>query len=63
MAEQIPVSYTHLDVYKRQQGAGVLRFVPVGAVKRVDGGRPTSRGLPPAALGDGRFPKKGFSRD
>ena len=51
-----------------EQGAGALRFVPVGAVKRVDGGRPTSRGLPPAALGDGgrgemaAVPQKGFSR-
>ena len=51
-----------------EQGAGVLRFVPVGAVKRVDGDRPKSRGLPPAALGDGAAgkrlpsPKKGFSR-
>ena len=36
-----------------EQGAGVLRFVPVGVGVRVDGGRPTSRGLPPAALGDG----------
>ena len=47
----------------------MLRFVPKGAVKGIDGGRPTSRGLPPAALGDGAagkrrpFPKKGFPRD
>ena len=34
----------------------MLRFVPVGAVKRVHGGRPTSRGLPPAAVG-GRGPR------
>ena len=31
-----------------EQGAGVLRFVPNGAVERIDGGRPTSRGRPPA---------------
>src|SRR5699024_2421272 len=48
-----------------EQGAGVLRFVPNGAVERVDGGRPTSRGRPPAAFwgrGDGEngrwFPKR-----
>ena len=46
----------------------MLRFVPNGAVVGVDGGKPTSRGLPPAALGDGGagkrlpLPKKGFSR-
>ena len=46
----------------------MLRFGSVGAGMGVDGGRPTSRGLPPAALGDeatGKrppFPKKGFSR-
>ena len=28
----------------------MLRFVPVGAVAEVDGGRPTSRGLPPTAF-------------
>ena len=46
----------------------MLRFVPNGAVVGVDGGKPTSRGLPPAALGDGGavkrlpLPKMGFSR-
>ena len=47
----------------------MLRFVPKGAVKGIDGGRPTSRGLPPAAFwGMGAagkrlpLPKKGFSR-
>ena len=51
-----------------EQGAGLLRCVPFGAMVRVDGGRPTSRGLSPAAFwgtGDGKtglFPKKGFSR-
>ena len=29
----------------------MLRFVPKGAVKGIDGGRPTSRGRPPAAFG------------
>ena len=33
-----------------EQGAGALRFGSVGAVEGVDGGRPTSRGLPPAAV-------------
>ena len=28
----------------------MLRFVPNGAVMEVDGGKPTSRGLPPAAF-------------
>ncbi len=37
-----------------EQGAWALRFVPNGANVRVDGGRPTRRGLPPAAVGDGR---------
>ena len=37
-----------------EQGAGVLRFGSVGAVMGVDGGRPTSRGLPPAAVFWGR---------
>ena len=37
-----------------EQGAWVLRFVSVPAAERIHGGRPTSRGLPPAAfLGDG----------
>ena len=43
----------------------MLRFVPLGAVERADGGRPTSRGLPPAAFwgtgrlrGNGRRPPK-----
>ena len=42
----------------------MLRFVPVGAVERVHGGRPTSRGLPPAVFWGKLlpFPKKGFSR-
>ena len=30
-----------------EQGAGLLRCVPFGAMVRVDGGRPTSRGRPP----------------
>ncbi len=37
-----------------EQGAWALRFIPNGANVRVDGGRPTRRGLPPAAVGDGR---------
>ena len=47
----------------------MLRFGPNGAVEGIDGGKPTSRGLPPAAF-EGRergkaeaVPKKGFSRD
>ena len=47
----------------------MLRFGSDGAMEGVDGGRPTSRGLPPAAFwGDGgcgktaAVPKKGFSR-
>ena len=36
-----------------EQGAWALRFVPNGANVRVDGGRPTRKGLPPAALGTG----------
>ena len=32
-----------------EQGAGALRFGSDGAAVRADGGRPTSRGLPPAA--------------
>ena len=42
-----------------EQGVGVLRFVPVGAVVEVDGGRPTSRGRPSAAfLGTTGSPKR-----
>ena len=48
----------------------MLRFVPKGTVEGIDGGRLTSRSLPPAAFWEtgtggerGRFPKKGFSRD
>ena len=37
-----------------EQGAGALRFVSVGAVAEVDGGRPTSRGLPSAKACVGR---------
>ena len=33
-----------------EQGAWVLRFVPNETVMRADGGRPTSRGRPPAAV-------------
>ena len=49
-----------------EQGADRLRCVPFGAMVRVDGGRPTSRGLPPAAFwgtGDGEMsavPQKGI---
>ena len=44
-----------------EQGAWVLRFVPNGAVVGVDGGKPTSRGLPPAAvLGEGTGSLMGF---
>ena len=50
-----------------EQGADALRFIPLGAVVRTDGGRPTSRGLPPAVVwgtGDvrkrGLFPQKGI---
>ena len=52
-----------------EQGAVLLRFVSVPAVKRIHGGRPKSRGLPPAAfMGTGRwgkrrrFQKRGFPR-
>ena len=34
-----------------EQGTWVLRFVPNETVMRADGGRPMSRGLPPAAFG------------
>ena len=37
-----------------EQGAWALRFVPNGATVRADGGRPTSRGCPPAAFFGGR---------
>ena len=37
-----------------EQGAGLLRFVPVEAAVRADGGRPTSRGRPPTAFFGGR---------
>ena len=37
-----------------ERGAGLLRFVPVEAAVGADGGRPTSRGLPPAAFFWGR---------
>ena len=49
-----------------EQGAGLLRFVPVGAAVGADGGRPTSRGRPPTAFlggrgarGNGRCSSKG----
>ena len=45
-----------------EQGAGALRFVPLGAVMGVDGGRPTSRGLSPAALGDEGRERTAFLR-
>ena len=52
-----------------EQGAWVLRFGSVGAVVGADGGRPTRRGLPPAAFGGmgrrGRCrpsPKKGIPK-
>ena len=34
-----------------EQGAWALRFVSVPAAERIHGGRPTSRGRPPAAVG------------
>ena len=37
-----------------EQGAWVLRFVSVPAAERIHGGRPTSRGRPPAAVFGGR---------
>ena len=44
-----------------EQGAWVLRFVPNGVAVGVDGGKPTSRGLPPAAvLGEGTGSLMGF---
>ena len=49
-----------------EQGADRLRFVPVGAVKRIHGGRLRSRSLPPAAVGgrgrreNGQVPQKGI---
>ena len=40
-----------------EQGAGALCFGPNGAAVRADGGKPTSRGLPPAGpLGDAALP-------
>ena len=52
-----------------EQGAGLLRFVPVGAAVGADGGRPTSRGRPPTAFfggrgarGNGRCSSKGGRR-
>ena len=41
-----------------EQGAWALRFVPNGAVCVCDGGRPTSRGLPPAAVLGGMWEGK-----
>ena len=39
----------------------MLRFVPNGAVVGVDGGKPTSRGLPPAAFWETEpVPQKGI---
>ena len=58
-----------------EQGAWMLLCVSGGAVEGTDGGKSTSRDLPPAAFGGtgdggredggdvGRFPKKGFPRD
>ena len=41
-----------VDAYlPHEQGADRLRFVPLGTVVQIDGDRPTSRGLPPAAFG------------
>ena len=37
-----------------EQGAGVLRRVPVGVAEGIDGERPTRRGRPPAAVGNGK---------
>ena len=57
-----PASAVRLEVDAdppHKQGAGLLRFVSNGAlVREADGGRPTSRGRPPAAvfLGTGRVP-------
>ena len=49
-----------------EQGAWVLRFVPHGAETGEDGGKPTSRGLPPAAFwgtGDGERRGRSQKRD
>ena len=45
-----------------EQGAWALRFVPNGTVCVCDGGRPTSRGLPPAAVFGGDVGGKGNGR-
>ena len=51
----------------QEKGAWALRFVPKGAKVAVDGDRPTSRGLPPAAKDGGAQKRRelrawGFSR-
>ena len=49
-----------------EQGADLLRFVSVPAVERIHGGRPTSRGRPPAAVfgtGDGGNRRRSLKRD
>ena len=49
-----------------EQGADLLRFVSVPAVERIHGGRPTSRGRPPAAVfgtGDGGNRRRSPKRD
>ena len=51
----------------QEKGAWALRFVPKGAEAAVDGDRPTSRGLPPAARDGGARERPelrawGFSR-
>ena len=45
--QPVPLARIHAPK-PHEQGAWVLRCVPNGAMVRVDGGRPTSRGLPPA---------------
>ena len=45
-----------------EQGAWVLLFVSDGAVEGTDGGKPTSRGLPPAAVFGGRRGGGGWKR-
>ena len=58
-----------------EQGAWMLLCVSGGTVEGTDGGKSTSRDLPPAAFGEtgrrgdgetgemARFPKKGYPRD
>ena len=44
----------YLDYSRAVCLAGVLRRVPVGVAEGIDGERPTRRGRPPAAVGNGK---------